>query len=87
MISMAQLRAARALIGISQADLARRASLSLPTIKRMETMGPERSTAANVEAVRRALDAAGVEFIPENGGGAGVRLKTANVTADTAARP
>ena len=50
--------------------------LSLPTIKRMEgPIGPGRSSAENVAAVVSALDAAGVQFIDENGGGAGVRLR------------
>jgi hypothetical protein len=48
--------------------------LSGQTIKRMESLGTGRSSAANVDAVTKALEAAGVQFIPENGGGAGVRL-------------
>ena len=76
MISAAQIRAARGLIGWSQATLSESSGLSLPTIKRMEgKVGPGRSSAENVAAVVRALEAAGVEFIPENGGGAGVRLR------------
>lgn len=77
MISAAQIRAARGLIEWSQATLAEASGLSLPTIKRMEgKIGPGRSSAENVSAVVRALESAGVEFIPENGGGAGVRLRT-----------
>ena len=74
MISAAQVRAARALVGMTQEDLAAAAGLSGQTIKRMEALGTERSSAGNVVALQRALEAAGVQFIPENGGGAGVRL-------------
>ena len=76
MIEASQIRAARSLLGWSQGDLVRAASLSLTTIRRMEdaAIGPGRSSAENVEAVQRTLEAAGVVFIAENGGGAGVRL-------------
>ena len=76
MISALQLRAARALLEWNQKDLSRASGLSLPTIQRMENpkFGPGRSSAANVDAVQKALESAGVEFISENGGGAGVRL-------------
>lgn len=76
MIEASQIRAARSLLGWSQGDLVTAASLSLTTIRRMEdaAIGPGRSSAENVEAVQRTLEAAGVVFIPENGGGAGVRL-------------
>lgn len=77
MIWSIQLRAGRALIGWDQKDLAAAAHLSLPTIKRMETSGGEvRGTARNVWKIQRALENAGVEFIDENGGGPGVRLKS-----------
>lgn len=75
MLTTHQIRAARALLDWSQDDLARETGLSRPTIKRMETKGPGGSTAANVEAVQRALEAAGVIFIAENGEGPGVRLR------------
>jgi hypothetical protein len=56
--------------------LARNACLGLATIRRAELTENQTSmTAANDLAVRRALEAAGVEFIDENGGGAGVRLR------------
>lgn len=73
MITDDQMRAARALLGWKQQELADKCGLSFATIQRMETMGTGRSSAANVDAVQKALEAAGVEFIPENGGGAGVR--------------
>lgn len=79
MLTAAQIRAARALLDWTQPDLAREAGLSLPTIRRMEgAMGPGRSSATNVDAVTRALEAAGVIFLEPKAnkdGGAGVRLK------------
>jgi transcriptional regulator with XRE-family HTH domain len=74
MVSGAQMRAARALVGMTQDELAKAAGLSAQTIKRMESLGTGKSSADNVGAVQKALEAAGVQFIPENGGGAGVRL-------------
>ena len=75
-LTSAQIRAARALLRWSAADLARVASLGLATIRRAELTERETSlTAANDLAVRRALEAAGVDFIDENGGGPGVRLR------------
>ena len=56
--------------------LAERSKVGVATIKRAEGVeGEVRMTAANVHAVQAAFEAAGVEFIPENGGGAGVRLR------------
>jgi hypothetical protein len=75
-LSSAQIRAARALLKWSVADLARQSSLGLNTIKRAEIAESGTSlTTANDLAIRRALEAAGVEFIDENGGGPGVRLR------------
>jgi hypothetical protein len=75
-LKSAQIRAARALLRWSAADLARDAALGLATIKRAELTDDETSmTTANDLAVRRALEAAGVEFIDEDGGGPGVRLR------------
>ena len=72
----AQIRAARGLIRWSAEDLARESSVGVTTIRRAELTDDETSmTAANDLAVRRALEAAGVEFIDENGGGPGVRLR------------
>jgi transcriptional regulator with XRE-family HTH domain len=69
-----QVRAARAMARIEQADLAQRAGVSVDTIKRLErTPGPLSANVATVEAVQRALEAAGVEFT--NGGQPGVRLR------------
>ena len=75
-LTSAQLRAGRALIRWSAEDLARGSAVGLTTIRRAELADSETSmTAANDLAVRRALEAAGVEFIDENGGGPGVRLR------------
>ena len=75
-LTSAQIRAARSLIRWSAEDLAARSSLSVATIRRAELTDAETSmTAANDLAVRRALETAGVEFIDENGGGPGVRLR------------
>jgi hypothetical protein len=75
-LSGAQIRAARALLRWSAVDLAREASLGVNTIKRAEVADLGTSlTAANELAIRRALEAAGVEFIDENGGGPGLRLR------------
>jgi hypothetical protein len=71
-----QIRAARALIGWSAEGLARQSSVSLRTIRRAELAERHTSmTVANDLAVRRAFELAGVEFIDENGGGPGVRLR------------
>src|ERR1043165_2653269 len=72
----AQIRAARALLHWSAQDLANQSWVSLRTIRRAElTDGDTTMTNANALAIRRALEAGGVEFIDENGGGAGVRLR------------
>ena len=74
-IGIEQLRAARALLGWSQTQLAERAGLSLPTVKRVETESGQRVSDAARYALQRALESGGIEFIDENGGGSGVRLR------------
>ena len=75
-LTSAQIRAGRALIRWSADDLSRASTISVATIRRAElTEGQTSLTAANNLAIRHALEAAGVEFIDENGGGAGVRLR------------
>ena len=75
-LSSGQIRAARSLIRWTAQDLARASSLSVATIRRAELKENETSlTAANDLAIRRAFEAAGVEFIDQNGGGPGVRLR------------
>ncbi|MCB9960469.1 MAG: helix-turn-helix domain-containing protein [Rhodospirillaceae bacterium] len=80
MITSAQMRAARALVGIDQRTLAELAGVSLPTIQRMEaSQGTVRGVVESLTRVVDALDAAGVELIGDNAqslaGGRGVRLK------------
>jgi transcriptional regulator with XRE-family HTH domain len=76
MLTSAQIRAARALIRWSAEDLARASAVSVTTIRRAELAGDVTSlTTANDQTIRRALESAGVEFIDENGGGPGVRLR------------
>jgi hypothetical protein len=75
-LTSAQIRAARALLRWLARDLARESRLGVATIRRAELAEGETSmTAVNDMAVRHALETAGVEFIDENGGGPGVRLR------------
>jgi hypothetical protein len=78
MLTAAQIRAGRALVDWTGAKLSAVSGLSLQTIRRMESsIGPGRSSVDNVDAVRRALEGAGVIFleVDEAGGmGPGVRL-------------
>lgn len=68
-----QSKMARSAIGWGVRDLAREAGVSVDTVSRFER-GDE-LLPRTVAALQAALEAAGVEFIPENGGGAGVRLR------------
>ena len=76
LVTTRQVKAARALLGWSQADLADHSGISEPTVARLEStdgeLGGREETA---EKIRHAIVAAGVEFIDENGGGLGVRLR------------
>ena len=75
MITIQQIRAARGLLGWSQTKLANRAGLSLPTVKRVEAgAGPRVSDEAR-RRIQTALEAGGAQFVSENGGGPGVRLR------------
>ena len=80
MITAAQLRAARALLGIDQRKLARSAGLSYPTIQRMEASnGVIRGNVDSLMKLVAALDASGIQLISDNAtssnAGRGVRLK------------
>jgi transcriptional regulator with XRE-family HTH domain len=80
MITSTQMRAARALLGIDQRELAERAGLSLPTIQRMEASGGVvRGNVVSLMKLVDALAANGIELIGEGAtsskGGRGVRLK------------
>jgi transcriptional regulator with XRE-family HTH domain len=74
MITAGQCRAARGLVDWSQKDLATVAGVGIVTVRQLEG-GATQPRPATLDVIRRALEAAGVEFIPENGGGAGVRLR------------
>jgi transcriptional regulator with XRE-family HTH domain len=75
-LTSAQVRAARALLRWSQKTLAEASNVSVPTIARLELQdGPLSGTELTAAALRRALEEAGVEFIPANGSGPGVRLR------------
>lgn len=77
MLTIEQIRGARGMLGWSARELAENSGLGLATIQRMESRGPGASSATNVEAVKAALEKAGIEFIPQNGGGVGVRFRNA----------
>jgi transcriptional regulator with XRE-family HTH domain len=73
-LTIEQIRAARGLLGWSQSELASRAGVSVPTVKRVEAgTGPRVSEQAR-NKLREALEAAGIEFVSQNGEGEGVRL-------------
>ena len=76
MVTTRQIKAARALLAWSQADLADRSGISEPTVARLESadgkLGGREDT---TQKLRAAIETAGVEFIDENGGGPGVRLR------------
>jgi transcriptional regulator with XRE-family HTH domain len=74
MMNSAQCRAARALLNWSQQQLANAAKIGNATIRNFEA-GRSEPQHATLDVLRRTFEAAGVVFIPENGGGAGVRLK------------
>ena len=76
-VSIRQVKAARALLGWSQIELANAAAISVPTVKRLEAkdgyLGGRSETARKI---RQALERGGIQFIEENGGGPGVRVRT-----------
>jgi transcriptional regulator with XRE-family HTH domain len=75
-VSIRQIKAARALLAWSQEQLAEAADVSIPTIKRLEANdGPLGGRSGTGVKIQTALERAGVEFIDENGGGPGVRLR------------
>ena len=79
MVTTRQIKAARALLGWSQGDLAHHSSVSEPTIARLESIDGQITGRPNTaEKIKTAIEKAGIEFIDENGGGAGVRLRKRN---------
>jgi transcriptional regulator with XRE-family HTH domain len=76
LLSSEVIRAARALLRWEQRDLSEASSVSLPTIKRLESKpGAMAAHGSTATALRKALESSGIEFIDENGGGPGVRLR------------
>ena len=76
LVSIRQLKAARALLNWSQEQLAAASGVSVPTIKRLEAQdGSLGGREKTVERILSSIHAAGIEFIDENGGGPGVRLR------------
>jgi transcriptional regulator with XRE-family HTH domain len=85
------MRAARALLGIDQKELAERSGVSLPTIQRMEASdGNVRGVIDTLTKVVEAFDRAGIELIGENtmsnGSGRGVRYKAAKTSLSAASK-
>ena len=76
MITAAQIRAARGLLNLNQAQLAEMAELGIATIKRIEASSEVRGAATTLWKIQAALEAAGIEFLPDQeGAGPGVRLR------------
>ena len=74
MITPSQCRAARGLLDWTQQELADQAGVGIVTVRQVEA-GASEPRRATLEVIRRAIESAGVEFIDENGGGPGVRLR------------
>jgi predicted transcriptional regulator len=75
-VSIRQIKAARALLSWSQEELAKEAGVSVPTVKRLEASDGQLSGRDSTQQkIMKALQLGGVEFIYQNGGGPGVRLK------------
>ena len=78
MIDSAQIRGARALLNMNQADLAKFASVHVATIRRIEAATDVRGAAETLWKIQKTLEAAGIEFISEEAGrGAGLRFRQA----------
>jgi transcriptional regulator with XRE-family HTH domain len=74
MITAGQCRGARGILGWNQADLAETAGLAVLTVQQFEA-GIGRPRRSTITVIRQAFESAGIEFIDENGGGPGVRLR------------
>ena len=76
MVTAQQIRSARAAIGWSIQVLSDKSSVSVRTIKRIESaVGTPNSTAANLQAIKSTLEAAGIEFVGAPGDRPGIRLR------------
>ena len=88
LITGSQLRAARALVRWGTDELAQRSRVALAIISAAEAEdGPVSVAVADLQALRRTLEQAGVEFIDENGGGVGVRFAKRSSKPDEGLRP
>ena len=86
-VSIKQIKAARELLGWSQEAIAESSGVSIPTIKRLEATGGELGGRPETgEKIVAALEKAGVEFIAENGGGPGVRIRKSAKGAEEISR-
>jgi transcriptional regulator with XRE-family HTH domain len=74
MVMPTQCRAARGLLDWSQLELAVKARVGVVTVRQLEA-GTHEPRRATLEVIRRCFEIAGIEFIDENGGGPGVRLR------------
>jgi predicted transcriptional regulator len=75
-VTVRQIKAGRALLGWSQSNLALESGVSEPTIARLESVdGQLGGREATIQRIRAALEKGGIQFIDENGGGPGVRLR------------
>ncbi len=76
LVTGSQLRAARAMLRMEQETLAQKAGVSANTIRKLENSeGQLEGRLSTIRALQHALEEAGVEFIPGNGSGPGVRLR------------
>ncbi len=71
----AQIRGARGMLDWTMLDLAQAAGVSVSTVKRMEMMEPQSVSGTTYDIVRNALETEGVEFLDDDGGGPGMRLR------------
>lgn len=85
MVNRVQVKMARVALGWGVRDLAREAGLTPPTITKFETGG--NVTIETVEKIQRALERAGITWVPENGGPAGVRPPRGKAAAGTGSEP
>ena len=74
MVTPGQCRAARGLLGWNQQELAKRARVGIVTVHQLKT-GLSQPRRATLDVIKRAFESGGIEFIDENGGGPGVRLR------------
>jgi ribosome-binding protein aMBF1 (putative translation factor) len=81
-VKPSQCRAARALVEWSQTDLAEKARVGLSTVRNFEA-GRSTPIINNLTSMQQVLEAAGVQFIPQNGGGAGVRMRDRDDVKET----